>query len=74
MTDTRAEHVEWCKQRALALLDAGDIEQALTSMMSDLGKHDETKGLAEAMAPMYMWVLMTRSESEARKFIRGFRE
>lgn len=39
---TRAEHLKWCKQRAIELIESGDINQGLISMMSDLGKHDET--------------------------------
>jgi hypothetical protein len=37
----REEHLEWCKQRAREYLDAGDLENAITSMGSDLGKHPE---------------------------------
>ncbi len=37
---TRAEHLEWCKQRAREYLPS-DPAQAFASMVSDLGKHDE---------------------------------
>lgn len=40
---TRDEHLEWAKKRALELIDMGDYNQALISMMSDLGKHDELR-------------------------------
>lgn len=43
---TRAEHLEWCKERALQYVDAGDYDQAVTSMLSDLIQHDETKNHA----------------------------
>jgi hypothetical protein len=39
---TREEHMTWCKRRALQYVDAGDPDQALQSMLSDLGKHPET--------------------------------
>ena len=39
---TRAEHLEWCKQRAQEYCERGDTIDALTSMFSDLGKHPET--------------------------------
>ncbi len=42
MTMTRAEHLGWAKQRALAYVDDGDITNALASLLSDLGKHPET--------------------------------
>jgi hypothetical protein len=38
----RAKHLQWCKDRALAELDAGSIQNAIASMMSDLRKHKET--------------------------------
>lgn len=45
---TRAEHLTWAKGRALELLDAGDPQQALTSMLSDLGKHEELRDPARS--------------------------
>lgn len=41
---TRAEHLAWCKDRALMYLDSGDITQAMASFASDLNKHSETAG------------------------------
>jgi hypothetical protein len=35
---TRSEHIGWAKKRALEYLDAGDLQQACASMVSDLGK------------------------------------
>lgn len=40
---TRAEHLAWCKERALEYVEAGDLDQAVTSMGSDLDKHPELK-------------------------------
>lgn len=40
---TRKEHLEWCKQRAMEYVDAGDLTNAITSMLSDLRKHPETE-------------------------------
>lgn len=39
---TRAEHLEWAKERALAYLP--DAPAAITSFSSDLQKHDELAG------------------------------
>ena len=41
---TRAEHLSWAKQRALEILNAGDITGAFASLASDLNKHKETQG------------------------------
>ena len=40
--DDRAEHLAWCKKRALAYVDQGDLHNALASLTSDLGKHEWT--------------------------------
>lgn len=37
---TRQQHLDWAKERALVYLP-GDPNQAMTSFMSDLGKHPE---------------------------------
>lgn len=39
----RSEHLQWCKDRANAYLDAGKIDAAFASMVSDIGKHKETE-------------------------------
>lgn len=39
---TRAEHIAWCKSRALAHAKQGELSQAVASMVGDLTKHDET--------------------------------
>jgi hypothetical protein len=70
---TRAEHLEWCKQRAREYCDRGDSMNALTSMFSDLDKHPETAG--HAGCQIGLMLMMTgglREPSEARKFIDGF--
>jgi hypothetical protein len=42
MRETRAEHLAWCKARALRYVDAGDTAGAITSIGSDLRKHPDT--------------------------------
>ena len=41
---TRAEHLDWCKQRARECCERGDMLGALHSMGRDLEKHPDTKG------------------------------
>lgn len=63
----------WCKQRALEYVDAGDLNNAFASMMSDLSKHPETEQHPAIM--MGMMLQMTGSLSTApamRRFIEGF--
>lgn len=71
---TRAEHLAWCKQRALEYVDAGDLQNAYASMASDLGKHPETAG--HPGIELGMMQLVTghlRTASDMRDFIEGVR-
>jgi len=70
---TRQKHLEWCKTRALEYVVSGDCGQAITSMMSDLGKHDETQGHAGIQLGVCLMMMGSLSSpEEARKFIEGF--
>ena len=66
---TRAEHLAWCKRRALAYLP-DDPEQAFASMGSDLNKHEETRGHIGMQLGMAM--LLSGNWGEMRSFIEGF--
>lgn len=69
----RTEHMVWCKKRALEYVDAGDTQQAYTSMASDLGKHDETAGhIGIEMGMMMLIGGNLKTAPEMRKFIEGF--
>jgi len=70
---TYDEHMTLSKQRALEYLDRGEVVQAITSMLSDLSKHDETRGIGEKMAPLGLMAAWNRDPIEARRFIVGFR-
>jgi hypothetical protein len=70
---TRDEHVEWCKQQARPYLDRGDIENGISSMMSDMMKHDETRGTAVRMAILALHYITKGDIREARHFVEGFR-
>lgn len=70
---TRDEHLAWCKERALELLDAGELAESFNSMLSDLRKHPELENHAGAMLG-----LMQRmggfldSPHAMRRWITGF--
>lgn len=49
---SRAEHLAWCKQRALQYVDAGNLQEAYTSFVSDLTKHEATKSHTAIMLGM----------------------
>jgi hypothetical protein len=65
---TRAEHIAWCKERALEYLPR-DPAQALASMASDLGKHPETQSSQDVIA---FGMTHINNPQEMRKFIEGF--
>jgi hypothetical protein len=70
---TREEHVEWCKARAMKYLDHGDVANAVTSMMSDLSKHPDTKAHSVFMGLLGMQIMLDEDMEAARRFIKGFR-
>jgi len=40
--ETRKEHLDWCKQRALEYVETNDLQGAFASFQSDMEKHPET--------------------------------
>lgn len=69
----RQEHLEWSKKRALEYLDDGDLQQALISMFSDLGKHTELANHVGIELGMMLLVAGQLSTSnQVRDFIMGF--
>jgi len=70
---TRAEHLQWCKDRAMEYVANGDIAQAIASMSSDLGKHPETRNhLGIQLGVMMLCSGALRTQQQAREFIEGF--
>lgn len=69
---TRAEHLQWCKDRALLYLPH-DPEQAAMSMISDLRKHPELEDHAGiVLGGMLMMGGFLSKASEAERWIKGF--
>ena len=70
---TRAEHLEWCKQRALPYVAGGDLPQAYTSMVADLGNHPETANhSAIQLGLMLLLAGQLSTPEKMRAFILGF--
>jgi hypothetical protein len=70
----RAEHVRWCKERAREYLRAGDLTNAVASMLSDLGKHPETVGLGETIRMLGLMAAASGNRREVERFVEGFAE
>lgn len=73
-TTTRAEHMRWCKSRALAYVERGDLTNALASFGSDIRKHDETNtDAANALLAMEGFrCVMANDAVGMRRLIEGF--
>jgi hypothetical protein len=71
---TREEHIESAKARALEYVDAGELQNALASISSDLSQHEETRdhpAIAIGLALLTAGHLNT--QAKMRMFILGFR-
>lgn len=78
---TYDEHLAWCKQRAREYLRAGDLLNAVTSMMSDLDKHPETRKHcgrdSPTLAPLGIVAALRAQEGDydfVERYIEGFRQ
>jgi len=72
---TRAEHLRWAKDRALEYADRGETGNAISSLMSDLGKHPETSTSCDVVVNLMMPLAMIgefERPGELRRFIEGF--
>ncbi len=72
-TTPRADHLAWCKKRALAELAHGGPEAGFASMASDLSKHPDTEkhaGLEIGMMMLMSGHLSTHDQM--KRFIEGF--
>jgi hypothetical protein len=72
--ETRAEHLQWCKDRAIEILDNGGTPGvAYASFTSDMNKHDETRNHSAIMLGMMMMMNgQYQTAYEMKKFINGF--
>lgn len=70
---TRAEHLQWCKDRAMEYVRQGELQNAFASFTSDMGKHPETANhSALELGAMMLFGGLLSSASEVEKWIMGF--
>lgn len=72
--NTRKEHLQWCKDRALKYVEKGEIKQALASMASDVMKHEETKHheMTNSLGVMQLIGGHLDTPEKMRKWINGY--
>lgn len=69
----RAQHLQWCKDRAIEYVNADDLPQAWASMVSDMRRHEKTAnhiGLKLGIMMMLAGELCTTDKM--LKFIESF--
>lgn len=71
MTLTRAEYLQWCKDRALEYLNQGDLLNAVASMSSDMSKHPETQ-TSQSLFTLGMFEALNQNADGVRRWIIGF--
>lgn len=73
-TESRADHLAWCKERALEYVELGDTKNAFASLMSDLNKHPDTQGHgARELGIMLLLAGQLDTPAQMREFIEGCR-
>lgn len=67
---TRAQHLEWAKSRALEYVELGQLQYALNSLVSDLRKHPETENHIAIELGHNLWILgHLKTAEQMREFI-----
>lgn len=71
----RAEHLQWCKDRAIEYVNAGDLKNAFTSMVSDIMKHPETEhhNTTNQLGMQQMMAGLLGTSKEMRHWILGYK-
>jgi Tfp pilus assembly protein PilF len=69
---TREEHLKRCKELALEYLEDGDVRNAVTSMLSDMSKHPETRNFAPVLMQLGMMYAAQMDVTGAERWINGF--
>jgi hypothetical protein len=72
---SKQEHMQWCKDRALAYYDRGEKDSAIASFLSDVGTHPGTEHITNN-GSMFMAKLCLQdglgSRDQFAKAMKGF--
>ena len=70
---SRAEHLQWCKDRANEYVDRNDMPNAFASFQSDMSKHEETANhKALELGTMLLLGGHLTTQHQMREWINGF--
>jgi len=71
-TMTRQEHLDCAKKRALEYCDRGELQHALDSLISDVGKHPEMRDFSWAESAIAKWMEgRLDTQKKMREFINS---
>lgn len=69
----RQDHLQWAKDRALEILEKGDITGAWTSFVSDMGKHNDLKDhMAINLGMQLLFSGNLSAKDQMKDWINGF--
>lgn len=67
-----AEHFDWAVGRAMEYVEMNDGVNAMASLISDLGKHEDTAGILNpALQGLFLGEVLLGGAQGARRFIEG---
>ncbi len=67
-----AEHFDWAVGRAMEYVELDDPGNAMASLVSDLGKHEETQDiLTDDLQYLFLGEILLAGAQGARRFIEG---
>lgn len=67
----KTEHFDWAVGRAMEYVDQGDAWSAMSSLVSDLGKHAGTRNMLRPLVPLFVGEIQMDGPVGARRFIEG---
>jgi hypothetical protein len=67
----RAQWLAFCRQRALEYLDQDQLDQALSSLVSDLQKRPETQGVPDTLNTA-VGAVLAKDKAALRAWIESF--
>jgi hypothetical protein len=66
-----AEHFDWAVGRAMEYVEMGDARGAMSSLVTDLGKHQDTRTMLRPLMPLFVAEIQLDGARGARRFIEG---
>lgn len=69
---SRAQHLDWCKRRALEYVELGELSNAVASMASDMRQHPETDSASLSFLAVAGMLEIANGPEAVRRWVEGF--